>query len=91
MAVAVTKLQTQRAPNGQPREKSDGPTVRAAIDSFLDSPNVRANPNTLRAYTRVVVIYGRDFSLSPEPEIGWRAVQRRSARLVAGRPAGAWQ
>jgi hypothetical protein len=28
--------------------------VRAAIDAFLDTPKVKANPNTARAYTGVL-------------------------------------
>src|SRR6202042_230973 len=39
---------------GQRPAEAMGPTVRAAIDSYLDSPDVRANPNTLRAYTSVL-------------------------------------
>ncbi len=30
-----------------------GPTVRQAVDAFLDAPKVRGNANTLRAYTNV--------------------------------------
>jgi hypothetical protein len=52
VAATVTKLETQRG-RQQPAE-AGGPAVRAAIDGFLDSPDVRANPNTLRAYTSVL-------------------------------------
>ena len=52
MAAAVTKLETQRG--SQRPAKAGGPTVRAAIDGFLDSPDAKANPNTLRAYTSVL-------------------------------------
>ena len=31
-----------------------GPTLRAGIDAFLDSPKIRGNPNTLRAYAGVL-------------------------------------
>ena len=34
--------------------------MRAAIDGFLDSPDVRANPNTLRAYTSVLDRVGEE-------------------------------
>jgi integrase len=51
--------------------------VRAAIDGFLDSPDVRANPNTLRAYTSVLDRIGE--------EIGTR---RRADRTVGQREAG---
>jgi hypothetical protein len=34
--------------------------VRAATDTFLDSPNVRATPNTLRAYTSVLDRVGEE-------------------------------
>ncbi|MFD4190509.1 tyrosine-type recombinase/integrase [Amycolatopsis thermoflava] len=46
----MTKLDTRRAGTG----KTGGPTVRAAIDAFLDSPTIKGNPNTLRAYTGVL-------------------------------------
>ncbi len=52
MAATVTKLETQRG--RQRPAKAGGPTVRAAVDGFLDSPDVKANPNTLRAYTSVL-------------------------------------
>jgi integrase len=45
VAAAVTRLEARWA---------GGPVVRAAIDGFLDSPNVRVSPNTLRAYTSVL-------------------------------------
>ena len=34
--------------------------MRAAIDGFLDSPDVRANPNTLRAYASVLDRVGEE-------------------------------
>jgi site-specific recombinase XerD len=52
VAATVTKLETLRG--RQRSAKVGGPTVRAAIDGFLDSPNVKANPNTLRAYSGVL-------------------------------------
>ena len=54
MAAAVTRLETRRSKTGQRSGRVGGPVVRAAIDGFLDSPNVKANPNTLRAYTSVL-------------------------------------
>ncbi|MEW1840477.1 hypothetical protein AB0392_21250 [Nonomuraea angiospora] len=50
MAATVTKLGTRLTAPG----KTDGPTVRAAIDAFLDSMKIRTNPNTLCAYTNVL-------------------------------------
>ncbi|MGH3858213.1 tyrosine-type recombinase/integrase [Actinokineospora sp.] len=50
MAATVTQLDTQRAGTG----KVGGPSVRAAVDAFLDTPNVKTAPNTLRAYTGVL-------------------------------------
>jgi integrase len=50
MAATVTKLETRPSGTGG----AGGPTVRAAIDTFLDSPKVKGNPNTLRAYTGVL-------------------------------------
>ena len=52
MAVTVAKLGARRGRHQS--AEAGGPTVRAAIDTFLDSPDVRANPNTLRAYTSVL-------------------------------------
>lgn len=46
MAATVTKLKTGR--------RGTGPTVRAAIDAFLDSPKIKDNQNTRRAYTGVL-------------------------------------
>lgn len=31
-----------------------GPTVHVAIDAFLDTPKIKDNPNTLRAYAGVL-------------------------------------
>ncbi|QUN17003.1 tyrosine-type recombinase/integrase [Nocardia seriolae] len=45
----MTKL---TAPRHAPT--AGGPTVRSAIDAFLDTPKVKTNPNTLRAYTNVL-------------------------------------
>ncbi|MEV6906046.1 hypothetical protein [Amycolatopsis sp. NPDC051071] len=50
MAATVTQLGTRRTAPG----KTGGPAVRAAIDAFLDSPKIRTNPNTLRAYTNML-------------------------------------
>lgn len=41
-----------------------GPTVRASIDAFLDSPKIKGNANTLRAYTNVLDRTGEQ--LGPE-------------------------
>lgn len=58
MAATAAKLETRRG-RQRPAE-SGGPTVRAAIDGFLDSPDVRATPNTLRAYTSVLDRVGEE-------------------------------
>jgi integrase len=50
MAATVTNLATRRRGPSAP----GGVTVRAAIDAFLDSPNVKGSANTLRAYTNVL-------------------------------------
>lgn len=50
MATTVPTLTPRRNTTG----KASGPTVRAAIDTFLDTPKVKGNPNTLRAYTSVL-------------------------------------
>jgi integrase len=50
MAATVTKLENRRRASGT----ACGPTVRASIDAFLDSPKIKGNPNTLRAYTGVL-------------------------------------
>lgn len=47
MAATVTKLARRRRGAGPP-------TVRTSIDAFLDSPKVKGNANTLRAYTNVL-------------------------------------
>jgi integrase len=54
MAATVTELAGRRGGSEHGPAKTGGPTVRAAIDAFLDSPKVKANPNTLRAYTNVL-------------------------------------
>lgn len=51
MVAAVTTLETWRRGFGT---AAGGPTVRAAIDAFLDTPKIKGNPNTLRAYTGVL-------------------------------------
>jgi hypothetical protein len=76
VAATVTKLESQRG--RQQPSTAGGPTVRAAIDTFLDSPNVRATPNTLRAYTSVLDRVGE--------EIGTR---RRLAEVLDDEIAGA--
>ena len=58
MAATVANLDAQRG--RQQPAKAGGPTVRAAIDGFLDSADVRANPNTLRAYTSVLDRVGEE-------------------------------
>jgi hypothetical protein len=50
MAATVTELQTRRGECGA----TGGVTVRASIDAFLDSPKIKGNSNTLRAYTNVL-------------------------------------
>jgi hypothetical protein len=50
MTATVTKLDNRRHATG----KAGGPTIRAAIDAFLDSPKIKGNRNTLRAYTGVL-------------------------------------
>ncbi|GGM80646.1 hypothetical protein GCM10012275_59130 [Longimycelium tulufanense] len=50
MTATVAKFETRHGRT----EKAGGPTVRAAIDAFLDSPKAKGNPNTLRAYTGVL-------------------------------------
>ncbi|WAL64713.1 site-specific integrase [Amycolatopsis cynarae] len=50
MAATVTKLKTAR----RGTRNTSGPTVRAAIDAFLDTPKIKGNPNTLRAYANVL-------------------------------------
>jgi site-specific recombinase XerD len=55
MAATITKLETRRRGCGTTTKKAaGGPTVRAAIDAFLDTPKIKGNPNTLRAYTNVL-------------------------------------
>ncbi|MEV6140665.1 site-specific integrase [Nocardia sp. NPDC051990] len=46
----MTNLQPRRCPTPQ----TGGPTVRAAIDAFLDTPKIKSNANTLRAYTNAL-------------------------------------
>ena len=50
MAATVTKPRTRR----RVTDTDGGPTVRAAIDAFLDTPKIKGNPNTLRTYTGVL-------------------------------------
>ena len=50
MAATVTKPRTRR----RVTDTDGGPTARAAIDAFLDTPKIKGNPNTLRAYTGVL-------------------------------------
>jgi hypothetical protein len=51
-----------------PGAASGGPTVRAAIDAFLDTPGIKNTPNTLRAYTgvldRTATVIGADRTLA---------------------------
>ncbi|MEX5637096.1 tyrosine-type recombinase/integrase [Parafrankia sp. FMc2] len=49
MAATVTQLDARPAAGS-----AGGPTVRAAVDAFLDAPAIRGNPHTLRAYTNVL-------------------------------------
>jgi|KBSSwiStaDraftv2_1062776.scaffolds.fasta_scaffold02927_12 integrase len=48
MAATVTTLDT-----GRPGPAA-GPTVRQAVDTFLDAPKIAGNAHTLRAYTNVL-------------------------------------
>ena len=72
MAATVTKLKPRR----RETTKAGGPTVRAAIDTFLDTPKIKGNANTLRAYTGVldrvaeVAGPGRKLAGVEEDEIG---------------------
>src|SRR5436309_3545453 len=50
MAATVTKLETRRSGTSN----AGGPTLRAAIDAFLDTPKIKGNPNTQRAYAGVL-------------------------------------
>lgn len=50
MAATVTKLHNRR----RATDTASGPTVRAALDTFLDTPKIAGNPNTLRAYASVL-------------------------------------
>ncbi|MEU6262558.1 tyrosine-type recombinase/integrase [Saccharopolyspora shandongensis] len=52
MAATVTKLENRRRTPGA--GAAGGPTVRASIDAFLESPKIKGNANTLRAYTNVL-------------------------------------
>ncbi|MGQ0773174.1 MAG: hypothetical protein ACT4NY_01945 [Pseudonocardiales bacterium] len=52
MAATVTNMETRRRRGTG--AAAGGPTIRASIDAFLDSPNIKGNPNTLRAYTGVL-------------------------------------
>jgi hypothetical protein len=54
MAATVTTLDTPRGRNEQESTKAGGPTIRVSIDAFLDTPTIKGNPNTLRAYTNVL-------------------------------------
>jgi integrase len=47
----VTDLDSRRP---APSRSGGGPTVRQAVDAFLDAPKVRGNANTVRAYTNVL-------------------------------------
>ena len=62
MAATVAKLYARRG-RRRPAE-AGGPTVRAASDGFLDAPDVRANQNTLRAYTSVLDRVGEEIGAS---------------------------
>jgi integrase len=53
MAATITKLDA-RGRGPATAATAGGPTVRAAIDAFLDTPKVKANPNTARAYAGVL-------------------------------------
>lgn len=44
MVATVTTLDTRRP----------GPTVRQAVDTFLDAPKIASNAHTLRAYANVL-------------------------------------
>lgn len=50
-AAPVTDLRSRRP---GPARRGSGPTVRRAVDAFLDSPKIAGNANTFRAYTGVL-------------------------------------
>lgn len=63
MTATVTRLERRRRGAG-----AGGPTVRASIDAFLDSPTINRSPHTRRAYTgvldRVADLLGADRELA---------------------------
>jgi integrase len=71
MAATVTELEIRRRCSG-----AAGPAVRASIDAFLDSPKVKGNANTLRAYTNVLdraaelIGPGRELAEVDDDEVG---------------------
>ncbi|MGH3293492.1 MAG: hypothetical protein ACRDP7_16965 [Trebonia sp.] len=77
MAATITKLDT-RGRGPATAAAAGGPTVRAAIDAFLDTPKVRANPNTARAYTGVL-----------DRTAGVIGADRKLAGVAGGEVAGA--
>lgn len=50
----MTNLESRRRTARPGPGAAGGPVLRAAVDAFLDSPNVKGNPNTLRAYANVL-------------------------------------
>jgi len=72
MTATVTKLDNRRRGTGT----AGGPTVRTSIDAFLDTPKIKGNANTLRAYTNVldraaeVIGPGRKLAEVDDDEVG---------------------
>ena len=64
--------------------KGGGPTMRAAIDAFLDTPKVKKTPNTLRAYTNVLDRTAEQVGSAPARPA------RRPLTLAARRGGSAW-
>ena len=57
-----------------------GPTVRQAVDKFLDAPKVAGNANTLRAYTNV--LYRTAAELGPDRPLAGVAADEIAAALT---------
>jgi hypothetical protein len=95
MAATITKLKTRG--RGDSATAAGGPTVRAAIDAFLDSPKIKGNPNTARAYTGVldriagVIGAGRKLASEADGEIADALAELwgKAARAPCYLPSGA--
>jgi integrase len=76
MTTTVTTRETRRGGNEPKPAKAGGPTVRTAIDAFLDTSKAKKNPNTLRAYIGVLdrlgehIGSGRKLADVDDPDIG---------------------